>query len=148
MNIRQALNRISLSIILEDDLEWKNRGELKYASKTSKITISSKQHLITRSITRTSSAVDKYYFESILQNGQGHVILTHKIRVNLPHNDEPISESLSPSRKLDFIALNEEGRFNSQSYWIGKSAIENNIIKYAEGIIIPKDKKGVKQIAK
>ena len=146
MTIKTALNRLSLSIILEEDLEWIRSGHLEYTSKVSNITVGSEPHTLTRSVTKTSNTVDHYYFDSIVQNRQGHVVLTHEIKINLPHTDKPISEVLPYERKVDFIALNEDGRFNSNTHWLSNNPLENSIINAVESLTKQSGKGNVKSL--
>ena len=67
-------------------------------------------------------------------------MLTHELRVILPHCESVLTEKLSPLEIKEFIALNEEAKENLHTHWIGKNDITKPIMEYAEELLTIKEK--------
>lgn len=147
MKVVTALNRISLSLLLESELVWENSDDFSILKNTTKTTLGGSIVQLTRSITKSNGEEqDTYYFDTTLQNNVGHVILTHELILGLPHNEFPLTEIYTASELEEFIALNEESRDCFVTHWIGERSLDNAIIKYADSLIKTKKEESVKSL--
>ncbi len=141
MGIIEALNRASMYLLLDNDIEWENSNNNITAFKEENISMGGSIYILSRYANKVNfnKDIDFYYFDSILKYSDGRVIITNELKLKVPHNELLINEVLSYKDLLDFIEIN--ACEDQNSYWFANHNSDKVFIDYVEELYNIKDNK-------